>query len=290
MSDHLSPTMLSALADGELSAEQLVQASEHLTGCPVCTSDALSLGLLKSATARAGRRYAPPAELRARLQKLVAQEDAAAPPTAIGVSPISIPKSSMPISSVPTSVPIPMPIARRSPQFGRMGWALAAALLLAAVCIGVVQRSLQQSQASSGRAALITEVCDQHIAVLAAGLPPQVLSSDRHTVKPWFQGKLPFSFNLPEKLPADTTLDGANLTYLHNQPVAQLLYNIGRHRVSVFLLANPGATAAHDLFAEHSGFHLRTFTTSGLEAVAVSDADSARLSELVNALEQAQTR
>ena len=84
-------------------------------------------------------------------------------------------------------------------------------------------------------AALMTEVSDQHIATLAANLPPQVLSSDRHTVKPWFQGKIPFSFNLPEGLPADTKLEGANLVYLHNRPVAQLLYDIGRHRVSVFV-------------------------------------------------------
>jgi anti-sigma factor RsiW len=84
-----------------------------------------------------------------------------------------------------------------------------------------------------------------------------VLSSDRHTVKPWFQGKLPFSFNLPEGLPSDTTLDGANLTYLHNRPVAQLLYSIGRHRVSVFVQQSTGGAIPTGLSAEHADFMLQ---------------------------------
>jgi hypothetical protein len=114
-----------------------------------------------------------------------------------------------------------------------------------------------------------------------------VLSSDRHTVKPWFQGKLPFSFNLPEGLPSDTTLDGPNLTYLHNRPVAQLLYSIGRHRVSVFVQQSNGGAIPTGLSAEHAGFHVASFSTDDLDVVAVSDVDPARLSNLLTAIEHA---
>ena len=131
------------------------------------------------------------------------------------------------------------------------------------------------------------KVCDQHIATLAANQPPQVLSS-RHTVKPWFQGKLPFSFNLPDNLPGDTKLDGANLTYLHNRPVAQLLYSIGRHRVSVFV-EEKSASPRDPMQTGHSGFHIAGFHTSDLEVIAVSDVDPARLASLVRAIEQVQT-
>ena len=130
---------------------------------------------------------------------------------------------------------------------------------------------------------------DHQIAALAANSTPQVLSSDRHTVKPWFQGKVPFSFNLPEGLPSDTTLDGANLTYLGNQPVAQLLYSIGKHRVSVFVRQRTGTISSNGLLAEHSGFHVAGFTTGDLEVVAVSNVDPARLSDLVNRIEYSQT-
>jgi len=143
--------------------------------------------------------------------------------------------------------------------------------------------------ASAEHAALVTEVFDQHVATLAGNQPLQVISTDRHTVKPWFQGKIPFSFNLPQGLPSDTTLDGANLTYLGNQPVAQLLYSIGKHRVSVFLRQKSGAARVNELPAERSGFRVMGFETNDLEATAVSDVDPVRLAELVNAIKHAQT-
>ena len=100
--------------------------------------------------------------------------------------------------------------------------------------------------------------------------------------------KIPFSFNLPDDLSAGTILDGANLTYLHNQPVAQLLYSIGKHRVSVFVTRRSGAFRVADFAAEHSGFHVRSFSTDDLDVIAVSDVDPARLSDLVSAIEKAQ--
>jgi anti-sigma factor RsiW len=171
------------------------------------------------------------------------------------------------------------------------GWAAAAVLLVILGSGLLVQRHVRRfDTAAAERAAWITEVCDLHIGTLAANMPPQVISSDRHTVKPWFQGKIPFSFNLPENLPPDVKLDGANLTYLHNRPVAQLLYSLGRHRVSIFVQENPGLveTWVTRLQAEHAGFQITGFDTDDLEVIAVSDADPARLSGLVKIVEQAQ--
>ena len=259
---HLSPALLSALADGELSAAQLAGANDHLAACPACTTSALAESLLKSASARAGQRYTPPPDLRERLARLAPQESA---------------------SPVPTK-----PFLTPRPERRLLGWAAACALLLISASIVLIQRTAQRTAiVSSQTAALVTEVLDQHIATLAANAPPQVVSSDRHTVKPWFQGKLPFSFNLPQDLPADTSLDGANHSYLRNQPVAQLLYSIGKHRVSVFLQQRTGATTV--LSAEHSGFHVAGFTTPSLEVLAVSDVDPTRLTDLAARLEHAQT-
>jgi anti-sigma factor RsiW len=269
MTDHLSPPILNALADGELSPDQLASANEHLARCPSCTSSALVHTMLKSATTKAGRRYPPPPHLQERLTRQAQQE------------------ASQPKASRSRIVPVaPSQPARR---FGALGWATACALLLLSVSFILVQRSAHRTaMRSSEYAALVTEVCDQHITALAANATPQVLSSDRHTVKPWFQGKIPFSFNLPEGLPDDTTLDGANLTYLGNQPVAQLLYSIGRHHVSVFVRQRTGTITSSGLLAEHSGFHVAGFTTGDLEVMAVSDLDPARLSDLVGRIEYSQ--
>jgi anti-sigma factor RsiW len=269
MTNHLSPSLLNALADGELSANQLASTNEHLASCPSCTSSALVHTMLKSATAKTGRRYSLPPRLQEELTRQ-AQQEASQPKTSrYRIVPVA--------SSQPTG------------RFGTLGWATACALLLLSMSLVLVQRSARRTAiVSSQYAALVTEVSDQHIAALAANATPQVLSSDRHTVKPWFQGKIPFSFNLPEGLPGDTTLDGANLTYLGNQPAAQLLYSIGRHRVSVFVRHRTGAITSNELFAEHLGFHAAGFTAGDLEVVAVSDVDPVRLSDLVSRIRYTQ--
>jgi anti-sigma factor RsiW len=266
MTNHLSASLLNALADGELSTDQLAVVNEHLSGCPSCTSSALYQSLLKSATAKAGQRYTPPPQLQ---QRLASQA-----------------KSGLEGHGDQT--------VNRSPsqwRLGSLGWVAAAVLLFVSAGMMLVQRSMRKAEiASAEQGALVSEVFDQHIATLAGTLAPQVVSTDRHTVKPWFQGKIPFSFNLPESLPRDTTLDGANLTYLHNQPVAQLLYSIGKHRVSVFVREKHGATGANDLAVDHAGFQVMDFSTRDLEMVAVSDVDPARLGELVSAIRQAQVQ
>jgi anti-sigma factor RsiW len=258
MNGHLTSAMLSALADGELSRQELAQANEHLAGCLSCTAHALHLSLLKSATAKAGQRYAPPAGFEERVMRPAVEKKA--------------------------------PAVRSSGRFGMVGWAAAAVLLLVFATTMLVQREGRRADVASVQdAALVTEVFDQHVATLAGSAPPQVLSSDRHTVKPWFQGKIPFSFNLPEGLPEDVKLDGANLTYLNDQPVAQLLYSIGRHRVSVFVSQKASAHGVPSFGADHAGFHVMVVSTGELEMAAVSDVDPARLAELVNLIRRAQT-
>lgn len=270
MTDHLSHALLNALVDGELTADQQVSANQHLAGCPICTSSALRQSLLKSATTQAGQRYTPPPHLQVRLAQLASQEDSRFQARGVNRTADSPPRSIWRSAS--------------------LAWAAAAVLLLAAVGGMLFQRAAQRAEANSAeQAALVTEVFDQHVAAIAGDMSPQVLSTDRHTVKPWFQGKIPFSFNLPQGLPGDTTLDGANLTYLRNQPVAQLLYSIGKHRVSVFIQQQSGSAAANEWVADRSGFHLMDFRANGLEAVAVSDVDPARLAELVDAIKHAQS-
>jgi len=270
MTDHLSNAILNALADGELSGDQLASTNQHLAECPACTSKALYQSLLKSATAKAGQRYAPSPQLQERLASLASERNS------------QLRKSGA--RKVPMS---PLPSTSR---LGLLGWAAAAVFLIVSVSLLFVQRATQRAETlSAEHAALVTEVFDQHVATLANNQSLQVISTDRHTVKPWFQGRIPFSFNLPQGLPGDTTLDGANLTYLDDKPVAQLLYSIGKHRVSVFLRQRSGNAEANELLAERSGFHVIGFNTDELEVVAVSDVDTARLSGLVREIEQAQT-
>jgi anti-sigma factor RsiW len=264
MTDHLTEETLNQFADGELASDQMAEVDAHLAACQACTATALSQMVLKSTAARAGQRYALPDDLRDRLMH---QAAAAAPA----------------IETKQASAAHPG-VTRR---FGWVGWAAAALLL---VLSGLVMSNERAARSRSIEAALVAEISDQHISTLASSQEPQVLSSDRHTVKPWFQGKVPFSFNLPDTLPADTKLDGANLAYLHNRPVAQLLYSIGHHRVSVFVRERGEASELRENETEHSGFHVVRADTPELELVAISDVDPARLRDLMAALAQAQTK
>src|SRR6202165_2248700 len=80
--------------------------------------------------------------------------------------------------------------------------ATAAALLLASAFLLIFERERGSEQQ------LLSELVDQHVAPLASSNPVDVVSSDRHTVKPWFQGKIPFTFNLPELQGSPFALEG----------------------------------------------------------------------------------
>lgn len=260
MSEHLTATMLSALADGELSAGEMITAKEHLDECPACTSQALSNALLKTATAKSGQRYSISPQFQQKMKSIVAQE--------------------------PESIYSGGRRARWN-WLGISGWAAAAVLLVMLGAPVYIENALGRVGIASRERAQVSELSDLHIAALAAN-QPEVLSSDRHTVKPWFQGKLAFSFNLPEDLPAGTQLDGANLVYLHGEPVAQLLYRVGQHRASVFVRQRSGNESWSTLPEERAGFQLAGFHTPELEVMAISDVERARLVALVGAVEHAQ--
>src|SRR6266404_4674842 len=106
--------------------------------------------------------------------------------------------------------------------------AMAAAVLIFGVLIFHRWSSDQQGQ-------MLAELADLHVSTLASSTPVDVVSSDRHTVKPWFQGKLPFTFNLPELGGSPFSLVGGKVSYLAQTPGAQLIFAIGNHRISVFI-------------------------------------------------------
>lgn len=155
-----------------------------------------------------------------------------------------------------------------------MSWTAVAALFLLAIALG--GGMLRQSDLLSA------EILDQHLATLSDSASPEVVSTDRHTVKPWFQGKLSFSFNIPEPnaLPADTALVGADLTYVNGKPAALLLFTIHKHHASVFV-TQTGQLSEFVRVTARSGFHFSAGRGGGLELLGVSDVNGAELDALV---------
>jgi anti-sigma factor RsiW len=268
--NHLGPDQLNAFIDGELPTAEQQGIEQHLATCHACTLRVLSTTQLKAATARAGQRFAPPPDALARLTaQLHAQQAKPEQRPQTNQQPQAETKKAARIYSMPSLRPA--------------AWAaLAAAILLTISLLG--WRQFHQTNA------LAAELLDQHLATLSSAATPQVISTDRHTVKPWFQGRLPFSFNLPDAtaLPSDTTLKGADLTYLNGQPAALLLFTIHKHEVSVFLTQRTIGPTLATLPSTRAGFTLHTATTPDLRIVAVSDVNPADLDNLLAALVHAQ--
>jgi anti-sigma factor RsiW len=261
--DHLGPDTLSAFIDGELPPVQQQGIEQHLATCHACTLRVLSATKLKAATSRAGQRFAPPPEALARLTAQLHSRSQSQPQPQ--------PKPSARIYSI------------RPATIRPAVWAALAAAILLTVSL-LTWRQLHPTRT------LAAELLDQHLATMSSAATPQVISTDRHTVKPWFQGRLPFSFNLPDAtaLPPDTTLKGADLTYLNGKPAALLLFAIHKHEVSIFLTQRTGGPFLTALPSSRSGFAIHSATTHDLHIVAVSDVNPADLDLLVATLVQAQ--
>jgi len=139
------------------------------------------------------------------------------------------------------------------------------------------------------RADPLDEVADLHVNALASTNPYDVVSSDRHTVKPWFQGRIPFTFNVPELAGTEYTLLGARMVYLHQQPGAELIVGLRQHRVSVFIFEKSAAGSPELLPARRQShsFNVETLETSQLRFYVISDADSGGVVKLADIFRQA---
>src|SRR5579864_840046 len=171
----------------------------------------------------------------------------------------------------------------------RMSWYWIVAVPAVFVVILSVALDLYVGRETARRRQVYSELADLHVAALASATPVDVLSTDRHTVKPWFEGKIPFSFNLPELQGSEFTLLGGRVTYLEQTPGAHLIYQVRKHEISVFIfqdregeLARLGSGPVHAL-----SFNLQSWTQNGLRYFIVGDVSAEDIQALSKVLHNA---
>ena len=172
-------------------------------------------------------------------------------------------------------------IAAKPQRSPRLAWLLAPAIV-AMILVGAVT-SAYLGIARSRRDHVYTEIADLHVATLASSSPVDVVSTDRHTVKPWFQGRIPFTFDLPELQDSGFSLLGGRVTYLDQTPGAQLIYQIRKHQISVliFLENSLPATLGQSFPATRkASFNMETWTQGGLRYFVIGDTGAADISNL----------
>ena len=241
---------LDAYADGELPPADERAVREHLRGCVSCAADSVELLQAKRAVqAAASKRFLPDAGFRARIQKTFA--------------------------------------APRNPR-RNFNWLPAWAAVVAALLV-VVALSLTYDRNRVRERQLVGELADLHVATLASANPVDVVSSDRHTVKPWFQGKIPFTFNLPELAGSPFVLVGARISYLNQTPGAELIFRLRQHQISVFILQDRavGTVLPKEMARTELSFNVQSWSRNGLRYFVIGDASADEVDKLSSLLKSA---
>jgi len=169
----------------------------------------------------------------------------------------------------------------RSRVTRRFSTLAAAAVLVLAVGGGVGLLRMVNAR----RDAVADEVVSNHVRSLMAAHLFDVESTDQHTVKPWFLGKLDFAPPVVDLAPQGFPLSGGRLDYVNGRPVAALVYQRRKHTINVFV-----SPEGRDGFSQPEdqsirGFHVRHWTREGMSFWAVSDLNDMELTTFVHALQ-----
>jgi len=168
------------------------------------------------------------------------------------------------------------PVTRRvRPAWGRGGW-LATGFALAA-CLGIAVGVTQQL---ASRDVLARELVAAHVRAAVTGHVSDVISTDQHTVKPWFNGRLDYSPPVVDLADAGFPLEGGRLDYVNDRAVAVLVFRRNRHPIDLFVW--PARRGAPRLAPSvRDGYHIERRVVAGMQCWAVSDLNATELREFM---------
>ncbi len=161
--------------------------------------------------------------------------------------------------------------------------ALAAALLIAGV---FVDRLVQFGSGSNSANLVAQEVLDSHLRSLMPGHLSDVQSSDRHTVKPWFNGKLDFSPPVADFAEQGFPLIGGRLDSVEGRTVAVLVYQRRRHLINVYVWPSPNSGDSATNTTTRQGYNMIHWTRAGTTWWLASDVNASDLQNLAGMLHQ----
>ncbi len=244
--------LVQADIDGELTSAEAARIASHLETCPECTAILPHMSALSARVRADAPRHAAPDSLRAAVRAQVAAELSPFGPTAR-----------------------PRPAGWRLPKFRLgtgasfgTGFALAACLTLAVI--------LPQTRDSMADAVVV-----DHIRALQPGHLMDVVSTDQHTVKPWFDGRLAFAPPVKDFQSEGFPLAGGRLDYLDGREVAVLIYHSRQHVIELFVWPSGSDLDHGPIEGSRSGYNFVRWTRDGMALWAVSDLNAGELGDFV---------
>ncbi len=226
-----------AWLDGELSVEASLEAERHARTCAECAAEYRRAVALRQAIRGASLAAVPPVDLESRLRARLGRE------------------------------------GRRSRPRGVPAWAAVAAALVLGTALGTLLAPLREAIRTRG---LDESLVDAHVRALAAGALTEVASSEQHTVKPWFAGKVNFSPKVKDLAADGFPLKGGRVDRVERRPAAVLAYGRAKHVIDLFVWV--GSSASPSTVTAHvRGINVVRWTEGDLGYAAVSDLNEAEL-------------
>ena len=242
--------LLHALIDGELDAGHAREVEAHIADCARCTAAVSTYRQMSQAIAGADLRYTAPPSLRRRIE------------------------ASLPLPQSQTLAP-----NRRSVLKGfAMGSAVSA--LAATGLVAIVLRNDDEQRIEG-------EIVSAHLRSLQAGHLTDVVSTDQHTVKPWFNGRLDVSPPVIDLTAQGFTLIGGRLDYVDARAIAAVVYKRRAHVINLFVAQTASTEHRPARMATVQGFNIRRWSDRGLNYWAISDLGADELAEFGDKFEAA---
>jgi len=239
--------LLHALIDGELDAVHAREVEAHVASCARCAARLAAYRDLRQTLDGGGLRHAAPTSLRANIERAM-----------------------------------PVPAARASRRSLLKGMALGG-VLSAAAAASVAFIIVRQDRESR----ILGEAISAHLRSLQADHLTDVLSSDQHTVKPWFNGKLDLAPSVIDLTAQGFTLIGGRLDFIDGKPVAAIVYRRRVHVINLFVGQGLGAALPVRKLETVQGFNILRWSDQGLKLLAVSDINREELEEFGDKFEAA---
>jgi len=240
---------LNAYVDGELDSAGSLAVETHIRACASCLSDVENLHALASAIENGSLRFKAPARLTRNVQGAIRAAN---------------------------------PEARSSIFYWRWASVLASAVLIIALTWTVTTRWAKSSQETL----LISDIVSSHVRSTMANHITDVSSSDSHTVKPWFSGRLDYSPPTKDLTEQGFRLIGGRLDYLDGRPVAALVYQRSQHFINLFVWPSNSLAIREQEQLARQGYNLIHWTRSGMTYWLISELNLTELNECARLLKE----
>ena len=230
--------LLHAYVDGELDLANARETERHLQSCADCRGIERAIRELRSALNTEATAYRAPAHLRRNVRAALRRE-------------------------------------AKSSRHTLSPWLMfATGAAFAALIVGFV---LFQTMRATRTDAIVDQVVANHVRSLLAAQLVDVVSSDQHTVKPWFDGKIDFAPEVHDLAAKGFPLVGGRLDYLDGKTVAALVYQRNKHAINLFITPAPANRSTSPTVTTRRGYNVVTWTNNGMKYWAVSDLNQAEL-------------